>query len=116
MKYSGSIIGLRSSFGSVYHVLVDDTRCYLWKGNVVADLSDKAIMLSFNWNGMLYELKLSLLKNNYYTGKIYIDREHYGEIYLWCFQSKTDLILKGDFIEFNAGNYECFIELKPFKT
>lgn len=115
MKYTGSIIGLKSSFGSIYHVSIDDTKCYLWKGNVIAEVNNKAIILSFNWNGGLYEIKLSLLKDNYYTGKIYIDRGLEGEAYFWCFQNSSgSLILKGDYNESYAGNYDCFIELRPF--
>ena len=80
MKYLGSIFGFKSSFGSIYNVVMDDTKCYLWKANVVAEINEKMLTIVFNWNGDTFDLKLGLLKENYYTGKIFIDREDWGNI------------------------------------
>ena len=115
MKYTGTIVGFKSSFGSIYNIVVDDTRCYAWKANVVAELNGKMLVISFNWNGDLFEVRLSLLKENYYTGKIFYNKENGGSVFLWSYIKNDSLILKGDFVEDDAGNYDCFIELKPLK-
>lgn len=112
MKYIGTIIGLRSTSGSIYNVVTDDTKCYVWKANVVAELNGNMLNIAFNWNGELYEMKLSLLKENYYTGKIYYNNEIGGNAFLWSYKQNEALLLKGDFEEDDAGNYDCFVELK----
>ena len=116
MKYTGTIIGLKSSFGSIYNIVVDDNKCYAWKGNVVAEFKDKMLTITFNWNGESFELRLSLLKEGYYTGKIIFNSEEGGHVLLWSYNQKDRMILKGDFEEEDAGNYDCFIELKPLKV
>ncbi len=116
MKYTGTIVGLRSSYGSIYNVVVDDSKCYLWKANVVAEINGKMLNIVFNWNGDYFEIKSSLLKSDYYTGKLFFNRVEGGEVFLWSFNKNGDLFLKGDFIEDDAGNYDCFIELNPLKA
>lgn len=116
MKYTGILTGFKSSYGSIYNIINDDTRCYAWKANVVAELNDKMLKISFNWNGDTFDLSLTLLKENYYTGKIFLAGENFGQIYLWQYIKDKEIILKGDWIEDVAGNYDCFIELKPFKS
>lgn len=115
MKYSGTIVGFQSNFGSIYNIIIDDTRCYAWKANVTAQINENMILITFNWNGETYEIKLSQLKEYYYRGKIAFNREPGGEAFFWSFHQNDNLILKGDFSESGAGNYECFIELKPIK-
>ena len=113
MKYSGTIIGLKTSFGSIYNVVIDDTRCYLWKANVIGEFNGKMLKIVFNWNGDNFDLTLTVLKENYYTGKIFRGREDYGNIFLWMYSKGDQVILKGDFNESETGNYDCFIELRP---
>ena len=81
MKYSGSIFSFKSSVGSIYNAVMDDARCYLWKGKAVAEINGKKLTTIFNWNGETFDSKLGLLKENYYTEKIFIDREDWGNIY-----------------------------------
>lgn len=116
MKYTGNIIGFKSSFGSIYNVVTEDSKCYLWKATVAAELLGKMMTIVFNWNGEPFELKLSLLKVDYYTGKIFYKREEWGTVYLWKFSKGEDIILKGDFNEYDYGNTECYVELIPVKT
>ena len=115
MKYTGTIVGFKSSIGSIYNIVVDDTKCYAWKANIVGEIRDKMLLVTFNWNGELFELKLALLKEGYYTGKIIFNGDDGGEVFLWSYNQKDAVFLKGDFVEDNAGNYDCFIELKPLK-
>lgn len=115
MKYSGTIIGLKTSFGNIYNVVLDDTKCYLWKANVDAEISGKMLKIVFNWNGDSFDLTLTVLKENYYTGKISCAGEGCGNIFLWQYSKGDEIILKGDFNEDGAGNYDCFIELRPMK-
>lgn len=116
MKYTGNIFGFKSSFGSIYNIVIDDTKCYAWRANIVASTENKILTLSFNWNGAFYELKLSLLKDNYYTGKIFYNQTLAGEAFLWSFKKDHSLLLKGDFIEDDAGTYDCIIDLRPLNT
>lgn len=115
MKYTGTIIGLQSSLGSIYYVTVDDTRCYLWKANVIAEFNGKMLLVRFNWNGESYEMKMKEIKQNYYTGDIYWNNEIGGNSYFWLYKHNVDIILKGSFEE-DKISYECFIELRPYKT
>lgn len=115
MKYTGTIVGFKSSLGSIYSIISEDSKCYAWKANVVAEFIGKILRVSFNWNGDFFELKLSLLKEDYYTGKILLAGDEFGKIYLWRYIKGNQIILKGDFVEDIAGNYDCFIELRPFE-
>ena len=112
MEYTGTIIGMKSSFGSIYHVVVDDAKCYIWKANVIAGFTEKMFIIRFNWNGDYYEIKLGLLKENYYSGNVFWQNEICGNSYFWMFRRSEDIILKGDFKE-DERSYDCFIELKP---
>ena len=112
MKYTGSILGFRpSNFNSIYTIITDD-KVYTWRANVVAEIADSLIKLSFNWNGDLFELQLRQLKDGYYDGKIIYNRTSGGSCYFWLYERKDGLILKGDFIEDDAGTYDCIIELR----
>lgn len=113
MKYTGTILGFKSNFGSLYNITTDDSKCYAWKANVFAELNGKMLKISFNWNSELFDLSLSLLKENYFTGKIFLNREEFGNIFLWKYSQDKDIILKGDYVEDEAGNYDCFIVLRP---
>lgn len=116
MKYSGTIVGFQSKYGSIYNIITDDPRCYTWKANIIAEIDDKMIKIVFNWNGESYEIKLTSIRRNYYTGNILCNREEGGTAFFWRFNNEEGLILKGDFIEDYAGNYDCFIELKELKN
>ena len=110
------IFGFSSSkYGSIYNIITDNTRSYIWKANVIAELKDESILISFNWNDDLYELKLSMLKENYFTGKIYWEKEEYGNAFLWKYSRDNEILIKGDFVEDDSGNYECIIELRSIK-
>ncbi len=39
MKYPGSIFGFKLIFGSIYNVVMDDTKCYLCKENIVTEIN-----------------------------------------------------------------------------
>jgi len=115
MKYTGTIVGFLSKSGSIYNIINDDSQCYAWKANIVAEINGKMLAIAFNWNGEAYELKLTLLKEEYYTGKIFCNREDAGDCFLWSFAQQKALLLKGDFVEDDSGNYDCFIELREFE-
>lgn len=117
MKYGGTIIGFRSNFGSVYNIPVDDTRCYIWKANIIAETSERLIKVLFNWNGETYEMRLSEVKENYYSGNIVYNRvEHGGSAFFWRYSNGENVILKGDFQESDSDTYDCFVELRPLTT
>jgi len=116
MKYSGSMVGFQSSYGSIYNIITDDTKCYALKANVTVIIIEKMMTIAFNWNGESYEIRLSELKENYYTGKVLFNKEPGGEAFFWRFNNNQSLLLKGDFIEDEAGNYTCFVELNPLKA
>jgi hypothetical protein len=82
MKYTGTIIGLRSQYGSIYHVTIDDTKCYLWKASVVGEFRERDLFIRFNWNGHFHEFVLSEIKTNYYSGDLLWDKEFGGKVYL----------------------------------
>lgn len=115
MKYSGTIIGLESDFGSIYNVVTYDKKCYIWKANVIAEFNGKMLTISFNWDGDSFDIKMTMLKENYYTGKIYRNHELAGSIFLWRFLNGDEMILRGDFEEDDAGTFNCFLELRPYK-
>ena len=64
MKYLGTIVGFQSSFGSIYNIIIEDTKCYAWKANVTATTNDKMLTITFTLDGNVYQLILSLLKDN----------------------------------------------------
>lgn len=111
-KYTGTLLGIESSYGSVYNVITYDKRCHLWKANIVAKYSGKMLKIVFNWNGESYSLQLSEIKPGYYTGTIFCSNEESGTVYLWQYSNGKDILLKGDFNEEGAGDFTCFIELR----
>lgn len=111
MKYTGTIIGLEASEGSIYNITTIDKKCKAWKANVTAEIEGKMLSINFHWDRNRYECKLSLLKENYYTGEISAEGDE-GKIFLWKFDYKNNLMFKGEFVEHEVGTYECFIELK----
>lgn len=113
MKYSGTIVGFLSNYGSIYNINLEDSKCYAWKANVDAEITEVMIVISFNWNGESYEMVLSNLKEDYFFGKILFNGELGGKAHLWQFNNNESVILKGDFVEEDAGTFECFIELRP---
>ena len=108
-------MGLKSQVGSIYNVVTEDTKCYIWKANVIAEIEGKMLTIVFTWNGDPFNLKLSLIKSDYYDGKIFLGQEEWGRVYLWQYKKGDEIILKGDFDEFDYPS-ECFIELRPIKN
>ena len=72
MKYSGTIVGFKLSYGSIYNIIIDDTKCYAWKANVIAEINENMITISFNWNGESYKIRLSQLKRITIQAKFYL--------------------------------------------
>jgi hypothetical protein len=74
------------------------------------------LIITFTVDGNAYQLILTLLKENYYTGKIIWNQGPSGKVFLYNYSNKESILLKGDFEEDDAGNYDCFVELKPMKA
>ena len=110
MKYSGTIFGFVSSYGSIYNIITDDNNCYVWKGKVSGELKGKMLLLNFICDGRFYEIKATILKEHYYTGSILCDKENCGKIFLSEYRRGSDILFKGDFIE-DEINYDCFLEM-----
>ncbi len=113
MKYTGTLIGIESSYGSIYNVVTYDKKCHLWKATIVAEYKGKMLKIVFNWNGDAYDLRLTEPKTDYYTGTIFCSNEEKGTVYLWQYSRGKDILIKGDFNEEGAGDFTCFIEIKP---
>lgn len=110
IEYIGNIIGFEGSNGSIYNINPDDTKCYAWKANVKAEVDIENIRITFNWNGEAFELKADLVKENYFTGKIFCNEQLSGSIFIWKYSNSDGFLLKGDYVE-DGRNFDCFIDL-----
>jgi len=112
MKYSGNLFGFLSSSGSIYNVQTQDSKCYLWKANVVAESIANGMVIKYTWNGDVYELRIREIKPNYFTGDIFSEGEVWGGVYLWKYQKENEMLLRGDYNE-DGIDYNVFVELRP---
>lgn len=112
MKYNGNIFGFLSSSGSIYNVQTQDSKCYLWKANVLAEDIGSGMVIKYSWNGDFYELRIKEIKPTYFTGDIFSEGEVWGNVYLWRYKNENDVLFKGDYVE-DGISYNIFIELKP---
>jgi hypothetical protein len=68
--------------------------------------------MSFYWEGSFYEFKLRDLDKDgvKFQGKIFMDGEEYGKVYLTCYSNRVGKIFKGSWIE-EDSNSDVHIEL-----
>jgi hypothetical protein len=114
MKYEGTLFGFSSSNGSIYNVLMEDKKCYLWKAQVDAEFIGKGMIIKYVWNGDFYDLKIKEVKENYFNGEIFSAGEVWGNVYLWKYQKGEEFLFKGDYIE-DGVDSNVFLELRPIK-
>ena len=114
MKYTGTIPGMQSCYGSIYRITVDDTKCYLWKTSIVAEFAGKLLNIRFNWNGDLYEMILKTIKENYFTGEVLYNKESCGSSYFQIYKTDDEIRMKENYVEEeDEGQFNYFPELKP---
>ncbi len=113
MKYTGTIPGMQSCYGSIYRITVDDTKCYLWKTSIVAEFAGKLLNIRFNWNGDLYEMILKTIKENYFTGEVLYNKESCGSSYFRIYKTGDEIKMKENYAEEDPGKLNYFPELKP---
>lgn len=112
MKYTGSIIGFKPMhFPSIY-TIIDDDKAFVWKADVVAEISKKLINVSFEWRGYFIELELNKLKEDYYVGMINFNKTPGGSCSYWLYTQQERLMLKGEFVDYSDGKYDSFIEVE----
>lgn len=112
MKYKGTVFGFESEYGSIYSIPDIDKRCYAWRSDVTAEFNDNMFSIKFIWDGESFEFILKRVKPGYFSGKALYNKEEGGKVFFWAFQGEIALLLKGVFEEEEAGNYDCFIELR----
>jgi hypothetical protein len=110
-RYTGNILGFESSSGSIYNVSLDDTKCYIWRASVSAEIDIEKIKIAFNWNGDIYEITADIIKENYFSGKIMCNQVFSGSVFLWKYSNQKGVLLKGNYKE-DERNFDCFIDLQ----
>lgn len=111
-KFKGIIMGIASDEGSVYSILSEDYKCYIWRADVTAEETSTHFHINFTWHGNKYKIDLKKQRPDYYTGKVQINNQIEGNSYFWIFKKGDDeILMKGDYEE-DGICFNSFVELK----